>query len=197
MAQSHHHEMECRAADLSVQLEKALSANAMLEGRNQLLEQFVGLQVPPAVPGSRAGTHASAPQGCCHRGGGRGATTRVPPACGVLSWAAPSGAARGSRRRARRGEGGRAVAGQARGGGRGGGGARGAVVAGRSHPPDGRAAPQPVRHADLHPAGRPPHQSHPRPGAPPHLPDSPGVCVPNPAGACCLLCNHGHFLAMD
>lgn len=30
---------------LQVQLERALSSNAMLEGRNQLLEQFVGLQV--------------------------------------------------------------------------------------------------------------------------------------------------------
>lgn len=43
--QGGHHETECRLADLSVQLERALSSNAMLEGRNQLLEQFVGLQV--------------------------------------------------------------------------------------------------------------------------------------------------------
>ena len=37
-------ELECRLADVSVQLERALSKNATLEGRNQLLETFLGLQ---------------------------------------------------------------------------------------------------------------------------------------------------------
>lgn len=46
-----HYENECLTADLSVQLEKALAANAMLEVRNQLLEQFVGLQAKHTAPG--------------------------------------------------------------------------------------------------------------------------------------------------
>ena len=37
-------ELECRLADVSVQLERALSKNATLEGQNQLLETFFGLQ---------------------------------------------------------------------------------------------------------------------------------------------------------
>ena len=37
------HELECKIADLSVQLERALSKHATLEGRIHLLEQFVGL----------------------------------------------------------------------------------------------------------------------------------------------------------
>lgn len=56
--QGQHHDTECRLADMSVQLERALSANAMLEGRNQLLEQFVGLQVTSALP-------ADPPTHCC------------------------------------------------------------------------------------------------------------------------------------
>ena len=45
-------ELECRLADVSVQLERALSKNATLEGRNQLLETFLGLQ--SKVSGCRA-----------------------------------------------------------------------------------------------------------------------------------------------
>lgn len=46
-----YYESECLTADLSVQLEKALAANAMLEVRNQLLEEFVGLQAKHSAPG--------------------------------------------------------------------------------------------------------------------------------------------------
>ena len=43
-------ELECRLADTSVQLERALSKNATLEGRNQLLETFLGLQSKVSAP---------------------------------------------------------------------------------------------------------------------------------------------------
>jgi len=50
-------ELECRLADTSVQLERALSKNATLEGRNQLLETFLGLQSKVCRPMLRFAVH--------------------------------------------------------------------------------------------------------------------------------------------